>query len=151
MPPRLPVLESVIELVKRSHSLDLSLVHSHAFDHHPNHALDRSRKHAMHFHALAVFLAMSSVSGLALPRGQGAFATDVEDPSWPTWAGEEATTAYPMAATPPDESVPDASQPFLDVSSEVPNRLKGPRLHGPFATSRREEIDTVAPYRKTRS
>lgn len=123
----LSVLDSVNELVNRSHSLDLSLAHSHALITISTTPSIRSRKHAMHFHALAVFLAVSSVSGLALPRDQGVFTTDVEDPSRPTWAGEEATTVYPMAAT-QDGSVPDASQPFLDVSSWVSSHLEG----GPY-------------------
>lgn len=70
----------------------------------------------MYFQAFVVFLAVSSVSGLAVPQSQAAFNPDVEDSIKTTWVGEKATTVYP-GATPPEPWVPSPSPPFTDVSS----------------------------------
>lgn len=72
----------------------------------------------MQFYALTTLLAISSVSGLAVPNIQNVPNTEAQEASTTTsWIGVESTAGFYPGPTPPERSVPNPNQPFLDVSS----------------------------------
>ncbi|KAH8779844.1 hypothetical protein F5883DRAFT_540675 [Diaporthe sp. PMI_573] len=72
----------------------------------------------MHFHALAIFLAVSSASCLVVPKATQGFPdteVEVKGPIRSTWVGVGSTATYPSQAH-AGGPVPDASSLFIDVS-----------------------------------
>lgn len=80
-----------------------------------------SLEHAMRLHALAAFLAISSVSGLFVPNVQGGPITDIQEARTTPWAGVESTTGVLYTgATSSERAVPGPSQPLIDVTPPQP-------------------------------
>ncbi|KAJ0123813.1 hypothetical protein J7T55_012283 [Diaporthe amygdali] len=86
----------------------------------------------MHFHTLTAFLAISSVSGLVLPRAQDAINTDIPEAITTTWVGVKNSTGVYPGATPSKRSVLDLSPPVIDedVARALSTRRAGLILAG---------------------
>lgn len=101
----------------------------------------------MQFYTLTTLLAISSVSGLAVPNIQGVPDTDAQEASTTTsWTGVESTAGFYPGPTPPERSVPNPNQPFLDVSSSPMVTAAPPAIASHWirvAQGRRGKSDTV--------